>query len=101
MKSIEESQQLICRIEGEDLVIRIGIPLLMFALENGPSWSEGFKITDPIAFAEAIASHLENDEDGEDGTTAVHRILDEAAEHAIESDCEGVEEVETDDEDAE
>ena len=96
MKSIEESNQLSCKVEGEDLVIRIGIPLLMFALQNGPSWGEGFKVTDPIAFTKAIASHLENDEE-EDGTTAIHRIFDEAAEHAIESGCEGVEEVEPED----
>ena len=96
MKPIEESSPLTVQIEGEDLVIRIGVPLLLHALQSGPSWSDEFRITDPMKFAEAIASHLENDEE-EDGTTAIHRALDEAAEHAIESDCEGVEYVEPED----
>lgn len=100
MKSIEESNPLTCRIEDEDLVIRIGIPLLMHALQNGPNWSEEFRVTDPMKFAEAIAFNMENDEQ-EDGSTAIHRALDEAAEHAIENACEGVEEVETEDDDAE
>jgi len=76
-------------------VIRIGIPLLMHALQEGPAWPEEFRVTDPMAFAKAIAFHLQNDEE-EDGTTAIHRALDEAAIHAIENACDGVEDVEPD-----
>jgi hypothetical protein len=90
VKSIEECSNLTCQIEDEDLVIRIGIPLLMHALQEGPDWTDEFRVTDPMAFAKAIAFHLQNDEE-EDGSTSIHRALDAAATHAIESACEGVE----------
>ena len=95
MKSMEESTPLTCAIEGEDIVIRIGIPPLMWALQHETVWESQFGITDPEAFSKAIVKAL--NEDDEEGTTLVHRMFDSAADAAMAQGCEGVEVVSDDD----
>lgn len=73
------------------LVIGIPIELLAFAVQNGPDWPDGFRITDPVVFARSVAERLRCDED-EDGTTALHRALDAAAISVIEHGDPGIEE---------
>ena len=99
MKSIEDSSPLTVQIEGEDLVIRIGIPLLVHALQGAPDWDETMHITDWEGFTKDMIRELEHDE--EDGTTPVHRMFDAAALGAIEGGSEHVEEIAPSDCDAE
>lgn len=49
-----------------------------------------YKVIDPAAFAKELAREL-NDED-DDGTTRIHRMLDKAIEGAIDQGAEGIEE---------
>jgi hypothetical protein len=85
-------------IVGGKLVISIGIDCLAHAIEWSPSLGDYDhvandyvypKVTDPERFAREIAIILDREE-SEDGTTAVHRMLDRAAEVAIENGAEGV-----------
>ena len=79
------------KIEGDEIVIRIPISLLPCAVQV-----EGFKVTDAVKFAEELVSAI-NLED-EEGTTPVHKMLDEAANTAIEDGAYGVEEIDEDSE---
>ena len=91
--------ELSVKIENEELVIRIGISALAFAVRRGPyidqivmdqgGDEDAVKITDEGVFAQAILESLHDEE--EDGSTRVHRMLDDAAEYSIENGCEGIE----------
>lgn len=101
--------ELSVKIENEELVIRVGISTLCKAVRQSPSIDNAVmeagcdesvvEITDEAVFAEAILGAL-NDEE-EDGSTPVHRLLDAAAESAIEQGCEGIEFHERNEDDAE
>lgn len=95
MSDIRE-QGLSVAIDGDRLVISIGISALCFAATRGPYFDAIYGdteqepvITDEDAFAKAIVTELRCEE--EDGTTLVHRMFDKAAERAVESGCEGIE----------
>ena len=62
--------------------------LLTIPLGLGRNYSDA-EITDETVFAQAICDALEDEE--EDGSTPVHRLLDAAADSAIEQGCEGIE----------
>ena len=95
------------KIENEELVIRVGISTLCTAVRQcqvidhavmDADGDEGaVEITDEAVFAKEILHALEQEE--EDGSTPVHRMLDAAANWAIEQGCEGIEFHETRDED--
>ncbi|TVV75565.1 hypothetical protein [Sphingomonas solaris] len=91
-----QDQQLSVEIVDGRLLISIGTGLLVHAVTNGSDfWDEvELVVTDPEAFAAAIAAELEHEE--EDGTTPVHRMLDKAAERAVENGCDGVDETPAD-----
>lgn len=86
-------------IENDELVIRVGIstlckavrqcPVIDYAVMEADGDEDAVKITDEAVFAEAIRDALHEEE--EDGSTPVHRLLDAAANEAIEQDCEGIE----------
>lgn len=84
-------------IEGDSIVIRVAIEALPTILDGvGTLWDEEgeprFQVTDPAAFAAEIVRSL-NDE-REDGTTRIHRMFDEALDHAVEyGDDQGIEEI--------
>jgi len=93
-----EDQSLKVEVAGDRLVISIGIRCFANAIE----WAPGFvkhneatlefdrpKVTDPAKFAEAVADALRDEE--EDGTTRVHRMLDAAAEEAVNQGADGIE----------
>lgn len=85
-------------IENGILSISIGVDALVEAVQANPHSNffglvESMKVTDNDAFAEAILFSLQ--EEREDGATPVHIMFDRAAEHAIEQGCDGVEEVES------
>ena len=81
-----------CVIEDNQLVIRIGVATLVYAVNVGlnDEYPEGQEpqVTDEDVFAAAILEQLEREDD--EGTTCVHILLDEAAKAAIEDGCEGV-----------
>lgn len=88
-----KDQQLKVEVVDDRLVISIGIGLLAFAVQassDASGWPEDWYVSDPAAFAAEVARQLENEE--EDGTTPVHRMLDAAALEALEQGADGVEE---------
>lgn len=88
MKPLEESTQLSCQIEGDDVVIRIGSALLLHAIQHGPSWNESWTINNPEAFLQEVVDHLLEEE--EDGATMIHEVIDAAAVRAVEYGSENV-----------
>jgi hypothetical protein len=87
------------RVEGEELVIRIGVDTLVFAFETGEEnqpfdddandFRRSWKVVDKYKFAKGVGNALCCEE--EDGSTPLTKILDEAYIHAVEND-EGVDE---------
>lgn len=82
-------------IEGENLVIRIGLECLAFGAENCPDpffWDEQgrrrVKIFDRAVWAKEMLRQLCHEE--EDGTTPVDTLLDDMAMKAIEDGAQGV-----------
>jgi len=86
-----------CRIKNRALTIQVSRKILAFATDNHPDFWDGatdtqtIKVTNIAGFAKDVANAL-NDED-EDGSTPVTRLLDAAILHAIEQGSEHVEEV--------
>jgi hypothetical protein len=81
-------------VEGEALVIRIGLDTLTFAFETGDEnqpfdekaddFRRSFKVTDKWKFADGVGNALCAEE--EDGSTPLTKILDEAYIRAVEND---------------
>ena len=75
------------------LRISIGVNCLKHAAEHHDSfylpWTDKWSIVinDPDKFAEEVCGQLEDEQ--EDGTTPVHRMLDAAIERAVEYGAEG------------
>ena len=78
-------------LAGDRLVISIGVNVLAFAVGAG---TQDFTITDAALAAREILRELQREE--EDGTTPVHKLLDQAAFDAWENGGEGF--LEADDE---
>ena len=74
------------------LVIKISVNNLCFAAVRGPYFENAEcvepKITDEAKFANAILDAI--NEESENGTTLLHKMLDQAAENAVEYGCEGI-----------
>lgn len=80
-------------IVGGDIIIRLPIENLPIGVDG--AWAAGYlsprmKVTDAAAFAKDLCHALNNE--SEDGTTAIHRMLDKAVLDAYESGAEGIEE---------
>ena len=84
-------------IEGNELVIRIGLDTLAVAVEYDPQLQVydddldeyfGPKVTNESKWAKEIVHALNSEEEG--GTTLVHLMLDNAAMQALESGAEGI-----------
>ena len=86
-----------CEVADGYLDLGIGFKILRFAAENHPDfWDDksgadvlNIKICDMELFAKDIARAI-NDE-GEDGSTLLTRMLDAAIKQAVEDGSEGVE----------
>ncbi len=78
------------KIEGKSIVVKFGISNLKRIVEGGPN-GDLFKVTDSKEFAKEVVRAL-NDEE-EDGTTILHRVLDDATLTAFENGAEGCKEV--------
>jgi hypothetical protein len=86
-------------VEGDELVIRIGIDTLVFAFETGEDnqpydekagdFRRSWRVIDKHKFAKGVANRLADEE--EDGSTPLTKILDEAYIKAVEDDM-GVDE---------
>lgn len=89
------SRPMDCRIRNRALTIQVSRKVLAFAADNHPDFwdaendKQRFKVTDIAGFAKDVANAL-NDE-GEDGSTPVTRLLDAAILQAIEQGSEHVE----------
>lgn len=77
------------RIEGQQLVVRIGIDTLAFCAEHCPRFYDHEKhdadgpyvrVTDKAELAKDISLALQHEQ--EDGTTPLHILLDDAIEYA-------------------
>lgn len=78
-------------IADAEIVIRVGISALPTALEANPrddTYSK-CKVTDLPAFAGEVVRKLNSE--SEDGTTAIHLMLDQAMADAIDDGCDGIE----------
>lgn len=85
-------------IDDGRLVVSIGIETLAVAVQYMPQLGEAFdevegrvienEVTDADKLAAAIVEALEDEE--EDGTTLVHRMIDKAALRAIENGADGI-----------
>lgn len=84
-------------IEGDNIVIRVPISAIPVAFEAWPDAPRNdeadplYRVTDAVVFANGIVHYL-NDE-SEDGTTRIHRMLDSAMNEALVHGEEGVEEI--------
>lgn len=83
-------QQLEMKIEKGRLEISIGINTLCHAIAYGLEMrAEEFEITDNDTFANEVLTALHRE--AEDGTTEIHKALDNAAMSAIENGAYGIE----------
>jgi hypothetical protein len=78
------------KIVKDKIVVELPIRSLKVITRGGPYGNE-IKITDSKIFAKELVRTL-NDEE-EDGTTAIHRMIDSAIFKAYENGAEGIEEV--------
>ena len=85
-----------CKIEGNELVVRIEFDTLEYAAANCAYFWDGesgtdtptVKVMDPFLFAEEVCRHLNNEE--EDGSTLLTNMFDNGIISAVEDGCEGV-----------
>lgn len=99
MRKTLAGQPLTIGVEGDELVIRIGVDTLVFCFETGEEnqpydeksedFRRAFKVVDKHKFAKGVGIALCNED--EDGSTPLTKVLDEAFIHAVEND-EGVDE---------
>ncbi len=83
------------KIVDDQLVISIGVSTLAYALQNGPDWT-GAIITHNKRFAKDVVDELRDDRSQgcDDDVSMVERMLEEAANRAIEGGSRHVELVE-------
>ncbi len=91
-----EMKPLVVAVEGDHLVIRVGVGTLATAVKYDPQmqvYDEGLddffspEVLDETVWANEVSHALSQEE--EDGTTLVHRMLDKAAAQALENGGEG------------
>jgi hypothetical protein len=91
---MSENTSLMVGVEGDELVIRIGVSTLEFAAyqtetftpwnDKYNDWVPEFKIVDRHEFARGVSYALQDE--GEDGSTPLTRLLDECFLRAVEGD---------------
>jgi len=93
---------LTCVVEGDELVIRIGVATLAFAFEEGQNnpcgensnaWRATLKVADPAQFASDVVREIKDE--AEDGTTPLHEFLGKMCLSAMDQGSLGIEEVES------
>lgn len=71
-------------IENDELVMRIGIDTLAFAVQQGNGIEPGVEVTDKRAFAAWVADNLIEFDTDESGTSAIESVIDRLAVDAVE-----------------
>lgn len=81
-------------IVAGELRISIGLRSLAFAIEHGPQWPPNWKVDEAKQFQDfgSMLIYSLNDEE-EDGSTPIHRMLDEVVANALDQGEEGFTEV--------
>jgi hypothetical protein len=82
------------KIEGDEIVIRLPIGNIPIAFSGGVAAGyiqAPYRVTNAASFARDVVTELRRE--AEDGTTAVHRMFDDAFTRAIEWCGDGVTEV--------
>lgn len=95
-ETLQEQRPPRCKAEGGDLYMGIGMRTLCFAAEQHPYLWDGkspasvpvVKITDAQKFATEVARAI--NEESENGSTLLTRMLDAAILKAVERGCDGV-----------
>lgn len=77
------TKHLSAKVEGDELVIRIGVRLLAHCVQNCGDLEGSVRIDDAQAFAKRMAQYLLYDD--ETGATELHRTFDKAAWDIFES----------------
>lgn len=83
-----------CRVVKDTLTIEIGIDALKKAAQQHEGFWQPFTdkyavvVSDSKQFAQAVAVALKDE--GEDGSTPVHLLLDKAIEEAVGNGCDGI-----------
>lgn len=85
-----------CKAVAGEIDLRVGVETLRFAAKNHEEFWDGesgtdvpaIKITNSVIFAQEVV--LAINEEAEDGSTLLSRMLDEAIKQAVENGCEGV-----------
>lgn len=87
-------KQLTVKVVDGELRISVGLDALAFAIKYQDDWPENY-LPDPSNNYKLFGSSIINalSEEDEDGTTRVHRMLDSAAEYALEQGYEGFVEI--------
>jgi hypothetical protein len=79
-------------LEGDRIVISIGVETLKVAAEHMPELCDAMaslRVTDRSVFAQSVLEALKHEE--EDGTTFVHEAIDKAFEYVVDQGLEGCE----------
>jgi hypothetical protein len=89
------------RVVGGEVVISIGVDTLAHAFNESEyakpfddekgDWISKLEVADPLEFARGVVEELLKED--EEGTTAVHLLLDKACESAADNGSLGVEEL--------
>lgn len=96
MSALTDELPLQCKAADGVLGMRVGVKILANAVRYCPDLWDGeddrpsYRVTDPAAFAEAVAAEINRE--GEDGSTLLTRMIDAACLEAIERGTPGVEE---------
>lgn len=88
-----KDRALVCVVEGDELIIRIGVDTLAFADQERRNYERGsaYKVTDTVGFAMDVAVALLRED--EIGATMLTNLLDQAMDDAIGRGSAYVEEV--------
>lgn len=81
---MSEKKILRAAIEGDEVVMRIGIDILAFAARQGNGVEPGVEVTDEQAFAAWVAANLIEFDQDSAGVSAIERVFDAMAVDALE-----------------
>jgi len=87
----KDTDELRLSVQNGELTIKISLELLAFAVTHAPQWPEKYFVDDLEKFGESMIIALGQEE--EDGTNAIHRMFDEAADYALNQGYDGFAEV--------
>jgi hypothetical protein len=86
----ETDRPLDCEVEGEQLVIRIGVSTLAWAAKkrNGGVVPDNYRVVDKLQWAKDVANGIMHED--EVGNTMLYDMLDEAMQSAMDDGSTGL-----------